>query len=128
MPCIVPFFVHIFVSPNNRYNNINMKKIVITIATSFLIATMSFASKNISLENEIKREIKNDIKKVKMNESNPDFAIVSFKIINNKIKVTNVNSSNYNLKKHIFTKLINIEIDSEYDLNKEYKYKFIFKK
>ena len=101
-----------------------MKKIIVIIAIGISSVSMSFATKPITLANEIKQKVFTNLKSNEKEKFNKNYVIVNFKIIDGKIKVSEINSSSLQMKNFIINKLNQIKINSNYEENKTYKYKF----
>lgn len=71
-----------------------MKKIITVLAISISTITMSIASNIKTLTNEIKEKVTLDINGDKIDKNNQSFITVSFKIINGKVKIEEINGSN----------------------------------
>lgn len=88
----------------------------------------SFAKGNPDLAREIENKIFVDLSTIELNESIPDYVMVSFRIINDEIKIQEINGTSEELKKIIIKELYEIRIDSEYSEDQTYVYRFTFEK
>ena len=106
-----------------------MKKLLVVFAIGLSSMSVSYALNYPTLSKEIKQKITDDISYKHIDINNQSFLVVNFSIINGKIRVDKIKgSSNQKIRKYIINKLIHLSIESSYDTNKEYAYKFIFKK
>ena len=106
-----------------------MKKIIATLAIMISVSSLSFATKNPSLAKEIKEKVTININNYEIDNFNKTFLTVKFKILNGKIKINKINgSTSHKFNKQIINKLTHLNIESIYENEKEYTYKFILKK
>jgi hypothetical protein len=105
-----------------------MKKLVVLFILSVFTMSTSFASGNPELFKEIKRKLRLDMSQVDLNDNKKDFVLVRFKIVDNEIKIKDIDGSNVELKEAMVQELYSIEIDSNYSEGKTYLYRFTFMK
>lgn len=105
-----------------------MKKLVVLFVLSVFTMSTSFASGNPELFKEIKRKLTLDLSQVQLDESNKDYVLVSFQIVDNEIKILDIDGSSVKLKEAMIKELYSIHIDSNYSEGKAYLYRFTFLK
>ena len=105
-----------------------MKIIAIFFALSLITMSNSFAGGNPDLVREIEKKVKIDLRKVELNDAKTDYVMVSFRIINDEIKVVEIGGSTQELKEIVIKELYAIHVDSDYSPNKTYVYRFTFVK
>jgi len=103
-----------------------MKKLIVLCVVSLLTISSSFATKNPELVQEIERKVIVDLSGVELDEYNTDYVLVDFKIIDDEIKIVEINGTSAELKEIIIKELCEIEVDSEYNSKYTYRYKFTF--
>ena len=103
-----------------------MKKVVVLVMLSLFSLSTSFASGNPELFKEIKRKISFDFNQVEMTDVSENSVTVNFRIVNDKIKILEINGSNRSLKKALIKELYEMNIDANHSEDKTYLYKFTF--
>lgn len=103
-----------------------MKKLIVLFAVLLLTVSSSFATKNPELVREIQSKVIVDLSRVDLDEYNPDYILVEFKIIDDEINILEINGTSKELKEMIIKELCEIEVDSNYNSNFTYRFKFTF--
>ncbi|MFK7783481.1 MAG: hypothetical protein AB8B56_00120 [Crocinitomicaceae bacterium] len=103
-----------------------MKKIIAIFVLSLVAVSTSFAGENPKLFKEINRKLKLDASKVKLSKVNKNYVVVKFKIVDGNIEILGAIGSE-ELRQMIVQKLDTMNIDSDADASKVYRYKFNFR-
>ena len=88
----------------------------------------SFAINDPSLVDEISSKVTLDLSMVELDQYTPDYVVVRFKIVDGEIKIKEIESSKFELKKLVIAKLLQMQIESDYNPEEIYAYKFTFEK
>lgn len=106
-----------------------MKIVGLIFALSLFTLSSSFAKGDYpDLVREIEKKVKIDLTKVDLNDAKTDYVMVSFRIINDEIKIVEIGGSSKELEISIIKELYAIHVDSDYSPNKTYVYRFTFVK
>jgi hypothetical protein len=105
-----------------------MKKIFLTLTVGIISISSIFAGINPDLQDEMNEKVIIDLSEIQLNPYSEDFVLVSFKIEKGEIKIQNISGSQALLKKLIVKKMVQMNIESEYDADFIYRYKFTFAK
>lgn len=103
-----------------------MKKLIVLFVISLLTISSSFATKNPELIQEIERKVIVDLSGIQLNEHTQDYVMVNFKIIEDEIKILEISGTSLELKEIIIKELCEIEVDSNYNSDFTYRFKFTF--
>ena len=98
----------------------------LVIFISLLSLKSSFGMNDTLLRNEIINKINIDLRDIELDQFHQDFVAVSFNIIEGKIQITEVNSSNPELQNLIELNLSLIVINSSYNESETYLFRFNF--
>lgn len=101
-----------------------MKKVLILLAIA--ASTMSFASSNLNLGDEIRNKAVIDLSEVDLNDEGKDFVTVKFKIEQNAIAIEYIEGSQDVLENRVQKTLESLHIQSDYQEGKFYVMKFNF--
>ena len=104
-----------------------MKKLIVVFVVGLLSASFSFAAEP-SLSEEINDKVIIDLSNVELDQYSQDYVLVSFKIVSGQIIINGVRGTQAILKKMIVKELSSMRIESNYEPNATYRYKFTFKK
>ena len=105
-----------------------MKKLILVVVFGFFSWSSLFAASTPGLDNEIGQKVVIDLSNIELDTYSEDYVLVSFKIVDGQIKINDIQGSQVELKKAIIKKLVQMEIESNYDANATYRYKFTFEK
>ncbi|MDX2360989.1 MAG: hypothetical protein QNK23_09295 [Crocinitomicaceae bacterium] len=105
-----------------------MKKWIVVLVVGLVSMSMSFAANKPKLKQEIQEKVRIDLSDIYLDEFNQDYVIVSFQIINDEIKIQEINGTSAELKERIIEELCEIKVDAEYEEGETYFFKFTFKK
>ena len=103
-----------------------MKKLIAAIVLSLITVSVSFAGENPKLWKEINRKLKVDVSQVTLSKVHKNYVVVKFKIVNGDIEILGSLGSE-ELRLMIVDKLEEMDIVSEADDSKVYRYKFSFR-
>lgn len=103
-----------------------MKKLVVVLVAAILSIGTSFAGSNPGLIEEIEEKVIIDLNGVELDRYNEDYVIVSFQIIDDEIKIQEINGSSDQLKEKVIKELYAIHVDSAYESGKTYNFRFTF--
>ncbi|MFT5778153.1 MAG: hypothetical protein ACI837_001109 [Crocinitomicaceae bacterium] len=104
-----------------------MRKLIVVFVLGVLSISSSLAG-GPRLVDEIKEKVILDLSDVELNQYAEDYVLVSFKIVNGKIEIKDISGTQVELKKLIVKKLVQMNIESNYNVNALYSYKFKFEK
>jgi len=104
-----------------------MKVKGLLVALSLIIGANVFAGNGPTLFKEISRKTIIDLTDINLDED-VNFASVTFKVKHDKIKIVDIEGSNKELKQRVKERLEKINLTSEYDQERLYRYRFIFEK
>lgn len=104
----------------------DMKKTIVLLILSVLTLSATVHPKNNELVKELRRKVYVDLSNIELSNSTTDFVMVSFKIKEAGILIQEVSSSNEELENALIKKLYKLKIDSPYNQNQLYNYKFTF--
>jgi hypothetical protein len=105
-----------------------MKKLIVAFVIGLLSMGTSFAASNPGLANEINEKVVIDLSDIELDQYSTDYVLVSFKIENGQIKINEIQGSQVELKKLIIKRLVQMNIESNYNADETYRYKFTFEK
>lgn len=105
-----------------------MKKLVLVFAFGFFSLSSLFAASTPDLESEMTEKVVIDLSDIRLDKYTEDYVLVSFKIVNGEIKINEIKGSQVELTKAIIKELVQMKIESSYDPNETYQYKFTFEK
>lgn len=103
-----------------------MKKLIVMFAVLLAGISSGFATKNPELIQEIERKVIVDLSGIELNENTSDYVLVDFKIIDDEIKILEINGTSKELKEIIIKELCEIEVASNYNSDFTYRFKFTF--
>jgi len=104
-----------------------MRNLVVVLVMT-LSSMINVLASSPSLSNEIHDKVSLDLSNIELDKYAEDYVFVSFKIQDGQIMINNIKGSQTELKKLIVKELVQMEIESEYDENKLYQYRFTFEK
>lgn len=105
-----------------------MKKVIVLLIVSVLTMSASFGMRNPELVKEIEKKVVIDLSKIELDKYSQDYVMVSFRIVNNKIKIQEINGTSKALKQAIIRELYEIDVDCDYNDRQTYQYRFTFEK
>ena len=103
-----------------------MKKLLAIIVLSLISVNASFAGENPRLFKEINRKLKLDVSQVKLSKVHKNYVVVKFKVVKGEIEILGAVGSE-ELRQMIVDKLEEMDINTEAQASKVYRYKFNFK-
>ena len=103
-----------------------MKKVVVAFIASFIVSSVSFAGSNPDLQNELYNKVSIELGSIELDDQ--DYVLVNFNIIDGDVKIENISSTQSELRNLIIIELMKLSIESNYDSEKTYTYKFTFEK
>ena len=104
-----------------------MKKFLVMFVVGVLSISASFAAEP-NLVDEIHEKVAPDLSTVELDQYATDYVVVSFHIENGKIKINTIDGTQLELKKLIVKELVQMNVESNYDEDATYRYKFTFEK
>ncbi len=105
-----------------------MKRVIVLLVACILTASASWAKGTPDLAQEIESKIFVDLSNIELNQYSPDYVMVSFRVMNDEIKIQEINGTSQELKDIIIKELYEIRVDSPYSEDKTYTYRFTFEK
>ncbi|MDB0037939.1 hypothetical protein N9F08_01115 [bacterium] len=103
-----------------------MKKLVAAIVLSLMTVSASFAGENPQLWKEINRKLKMNVSQMSLSKVHKNYVVVKFKIVDGGVEILGAVGSE-ELRLMIVDKLEAMDIDSESNQDKIYRYKFNFR-
>ncbi len=103
-----------------------MKKLAAVIVLIIITVSTSFAGENPKLWKEINRKLKVNVSQVSLSKVHQNYVVVKFRIVNGGVEILGAVGSE-ELRLMIVEKLEAMNIDSESNRNKVYRYKFNFR-
>ncbi len=103
-----------------------MKKLITAIVLSLITVSTSFAGENPKLWKEINRKLKVDLSQMSLSKVHKNYVVVKFRVVAGEIEILGSLGSE-ELRGMIVEKLGQMDIDSESEETKVYRYKFNFR-
>ena len=103
-----------------------MKKLIAAIVLSLITVSTSFAGENPKLWKEINRKLKVNVSQASLSKVHKNYVVVKFKIVDGEVEILGSLGSE-ELRVMIVEKLEDMDIVSESEATKVYRYKFSFR-
>ena len=103
-----------------------MKKLIAAIVLSLITVSASFAGENPKLWKEINRKLKVDVSQVNLSKIHTNYVVVKFRIVEGEVEILGSLGSE-ELRALIVEKLEQMDIVSDANSDKVYRYKFSFR-
>lgn len=105
-----------------------MKKVVLVLAFGFFSLFSLFAGTVPGLDSEMEQKVVVDLSEIQLDKYVEDYVLVSFNIVDGIIKIDEISGTQVVLTKAIIKELVQMRVESKYDADVTYRYKFTFEK